>query len=651
MLSVCAVSARFSTHPKLNTQPAFLRGESWAAPAREIVMKRYDWPNITILTCLLLLAQHEFGTCYGRRSWALGGMAIRMAYTLQLHKDLDYDPLIRTEKVPLSFIDREVRRRTMWACFLMDRFTSSGTNRPMFVKEETIKAQLPIKEQFFQLDIEGPTEDLKGSVPHPASADSGQLSNAKENMGVAAYTIRAISLWGRIVIYLFQSDREVDEHAIWDPKAKFTELAKEADDFLDTLPDSLKYTTENLRTHDTEGLSTQYLFLHLAAQQNILFLNHIAAHGSQTGKPCTDAPRDFVAKTSAKAYEASKCISEILRDSESNPVNTPFGGYCAFWSSSVQMPAIFSKNSTMEAEAKKNLATNVRYLFKMKRHWGAFYWTSQHLKEQYKACADTARQGPGRSSAPTVSSIYHYGDWFDRYPHGVSETDFEDPLTNVKKEVGGDAVLQQKNDYHTVQEFFSTLSPAPPRLEREPTKSLSRENAKKNAQVPPQTDSRRLSSENNLDSGPAAQILDTSNHELAQQYSQMGPDNNGNMYAHPAYYGQTNVFHPPQQPMLQLDRHLVFGEYSGGGDLLGFNGPNMMDTAGWDINMGNMMNGWMEDPSSAWFVPFNMGPPGVGQDGDVFNSLGGSGVNYQMGGMSIDNMGNGNGMAGSNDGT
>src|SRR5277367_2138444 len=213
-------------------------------------MKRYDWPNITILTCLLLLALHEFGTCCGGRSWALGGMAIRMAYTLQLHKDLDYDPMNRSSKTKLSFIDREVRRRTMWACFLMDRFTSSGTNRPMFVKEETIKAQLPIKEKFFQLDIEGPTEGLQGNVPYPASSDTGQFSDAKENMGVAAYNIRSISVWGRIVIHLFQSGGEANVHPIWDPKARFVELAKEAQDFVNSLPAYIKYTPENLRIHE-----------------------------------------------------------------------------------------------------------------------------------------------------------------------------------------------------------------------------------------------------------------------------------------------------------------------------------------------------------------------------------------------------------------
>src|SRR5690606_26056990 len=116
------------------------------------------------------------------RSWALGGQAIRMAFALQLHKDLEHDPLGHDGKTELSFIDREIRRRTMWACFLMDRLNSSGTDRPMFIREQTVGIPLPVKEQYFQLDMPAPTESLSGEVLHPVSDDDGQLADAKKNM-------------------------------------------------------------------------------------------------------------------------------------------------------------------------------------------------------------------------------------------------------------------------------------------------------------------------------------------------------------------------------------------------------------------------------------------------------------------------------------
>ncbi|KAJ4292219.1 hypothetical protein N0V88_005850 [Collariella sp. IMI 366227] len=417
---------------------------------------KYEWPNITILTCLLILGLHEFGTCHGGRSWSLGGQAIRMAFALQLHKDLEHDPLRIPGKTQLSFVDREIRRRTMWACFLMDRFNSSGTDRPTFIREETMKIPLPIKEKNFQYDIPGPTETLRGQLLDPVSED--QPNEARDNMGVAAWMIKAIALWGRIIGYLNQGGKELDSHPMWSPESEYTKLLKQTDDFLTELPESLAYTPENLKAHETENLANQFLFLHISIQQTILFMNRFAV-SSPRGHSLQDVPKAFVTKAGAKAFAAANRISELLKDAESHFITAPFTGYCAFLSSTVHIFGIFSGNPTIEATSKRNLATNVKFLSRMKQYWGMFHWMSENLRAQYRACGDAARQG-NLASESAASPIFQYGDWFDRYPHGVSQSDFLDPATDKKKEKGDDAVLEQKPELHTVEEFFTTLSPS-----------------------------------------------------------------------------------------------------------------------------------------------------------------------------------------------
>ncbi len=631
ILAVCAVSARFSTHPKLNTTPEFLRGEEWASEARDIVMRRYEWPNITILTCLLILGLHEFGTCQGGRSWALGGQAIRMAYALQLHRDLDYDPLKRNGTAELSFIDREIRRRTMWACFLMDRFNSSGTDRPTFIKEESIKVQLPIKEKYFQLDMPGPTEDLKGNVPHPVSPGAGQLSNAQDNMGVAAYMIRSIALWGRIINYLNLGGNDEDPHPMWHADSKYADLIKQTGSFDSTLPESLKYTPENLHTHETEGLANQFLFLHISVQQNILFMNRFAVPGQTGGRPPADVPKDFVTKAGAKAFEAANRISELLRDGEIYFVTAPFTGYCAFLSSTVHVFGVFSKNPAMETASKKNLVTNVKYLSKMKRYWGMFHWMSENLKEQYRVCADAARQGSSASGTTQSPSIFQYGDWFDRYPHGVSSSDFEDPAMGIKKEKGDDAVLGEESSYQTVEKFFHTLEPLQPQ-DRESGKI-----PKRKVKKTPIGRHDRLDAVNtNVQGVTSMQMHHSGNPQLPQGYTQMSPTTSVNIYNQQPYYGQDVLLPPHQQGILpQLDRQLVFGAYAGM-DPSSLSSHNMLDAANsWDLQMNGGMNGFMTEPSSAWFMPFNMEPPDLGHEQDIFNTPG-----YGMGGMQVNNTGN-----------
>ncbi|KAF3770217.1 hypothetical protein M406DRAFT_248587, partial [Cryphonectria parasitica EP155] len=460
VLSVCAIAARFSNHPELTTKkrPEYLRGEEWASTARDIVNKRYDWSNITILICLLILGLHEFATCQGSRSWALGGQAIRMAFALQLHKDLDHDPA--RPNVPLSFVDREIRRRTMWACFLMDRFHSSGRDRPSFIKEEMLRIPLPVKEKNFQLDMPALTENLQGEVPGAAGAEDGaEASNAKENMGVAAYLIKAISIWGRIVSHMNQGGKDLDVKSLWDPDSEYTRLANEAEEMATSLPESLVYNSANLHVHDTESLANQFILLHIAIQQNILFLNRFATSPS-SANTAEVPPTPFVINAGKKAYDAADRISEILKESESYFVTAPFVGYCAFLSSTVHVIGSYTSNPTIQANSRHNLGININFLSRMKRYWGMFSYMIDNLRDQFRNCAETSVRGNlPNGSSPSIASIFQYGDWFDRYPHGVSQSDFADPAIHKKKEEGEDAALEQKSELRTVEEYITEFPP------------------------------------------------------------------------------------------------------------------------------------------------------------------------------------------------
>lgn len=693
ILSVCAIAARFSNHPKLGTNPNFLRGEEWASAARDILTKRYEWPNITILTCLLILGLHEFGTCHGGRSWSLGGQAIRMAFALQLHKDLEHDPLRVTGKTQLSFIDREIRRRTMWACFLMDRFNSSGTDRPCFIREETLKIPLPIKEKNFQYDMPGPTETLSGQVLEHIS--EGIASEAKENMGVAAWMIKAIALWGRIIGYLNQGGKELDPHPMWSPESEYSKLIKQTEDF--ELPESLSYTPENLHLHETDNMANQFLFLHISIQQNILFMNRFAI-SSPNDPSQRDVPKAFVTKAGAKAFAAANRISELLKDAEAHFITAPFTGYCAFLSSTVHIFGIFSGNPTMEATSKRNLATNVKFLSKMKRYWGMFHWMSENLREQYRTCADAVRQGNNPANENAASPIFQYGDWFDRYPHGVSQSDFHDPATYKKKEKGDDAVLEQKPELHTVEEFFTTLSPQSAETAGNGLTRANQQLKRKSIVRKPSTTSR--AGDQNLSplqtdfarhhpGATAEQIHAARLHQ--RSFSTAAANGLGGQTSGPGSYNPLSVAHAnasyhalspvspvavshlshhhhhhppgsffPHDPFAlplsahglpQLDRQLVFGAY-------GVDHPGMGSLAGWAQEHGDGANrerehprhvhrhshGHVQDaalhaafgePSSAWFMPFNMEPPEIGADLGVggVGSLDGFASMFGNGGM------------------
>lgn len=652
ILAVCAISARFSTHPQLRTEPAFLRGEDWASKARDIALKRFDTPNITILITYLLLGLHEFGTCQGGRSWMFGGMAQRMAYALQLHKDLDHDPLGKEngDRAELSFTDREIRRRTMWSCFLMDRFNSSGTDRPLFVSGQFIKVQLPIREHYFQMEIPGPTEDLEGKVQNPVSADAGQLADAKENMGVVAYLVRSVAIWGRLIMFNNLGGKEQERVPIWSPQSTFQDLKKEAYEFKSSLPERLHFTQENLQNHITEKTANQFVFLHIVYHQIILFLNRFALPSHAGSRPPQDMPHQFLTEAAHAALDAANQISLLVNEAMNYNVVVPFAGYCAFLSSTVHIRGVFSKNPKLEMASKRYLAYNVKFLSKMKKYWGMFHFVAENLKDLYRQHADAALRGPAAVNG-RQPSIFQYGDWFDRYPHGVSRTDYEDPAADVKKEAGTDAVLGQKSDLQSVEEFFASLSPTSKAAEQ------SKRGNKKTKQSKSQGENKQASTASPSAQTGNPQQLQTSS-PLDQQHpmhlpQQLDPSSSAFDASAAAAFMQQNPQHSYDfnmpgssdltslnHPMSALDRQMVLQSYA---TFMDRNEPFALDVNAFNASLHQQHQqqqnpgtqhhhhhpnataapepGFFTDPSAAWFMPFNMDPPTVlGDDSGVFGT-------------------------------
>jgi hypothetical protein len=647
ILAICAISARFSTHPQLRTEPAFLRGDNWAERAREISLKRYDTPNITILIVYLILGLHEFGTCQGGRSWMFGGMAQRMAYALQLHKELDYDPAVpEAERKPLSTTDREIRRRTMWSCFLMDRFNSSGTDRPLFVNEQYIAVQLPVKENLFLKEIQAPTEDLAGNIPNPVSPGSGLPTNAKENMGVSAYTIRLICIWGKLVKYMNLGGKEREREHMWSPKSTFLSIRKEARDFKESLPEMLLYNAQNLKSHAVGKTANHFLYLHILYQQIMLFMHRFAFPTRADSRPPKDVPRDFLTESARTALDAANQISILINEAMDYNVVAPFAGYSAFFSSTVHVHGVFSKNPKLEAQSKKYLAYNVKYLSKMKKYWGMFHYIAENLKELYRQHADAQLRGPSTTGDKSgKANIFQYGDWFDRYPHGVSKTDYEDAAEGTPNEPGTDAVLGQKSDLQSVEEFFASLSP-PSRAEqqrKQARKNKSKSVSKSDASIanPAGTSTQQqharqmhaahLQQQMGHLHGLAPQdAMDATAFDAAyfsqatapsQQHTQFLADFQHQQQHAAAHHQQLPVLSTSPTSLLSHHQHQHPMDLSPFPDLSGHH-PHPTNAAFWNLDPMSLGAGTghnsFYDAGNAWFLPFNMDPPILADDGGVF---------------------------------
>ncbi|KAA8572316.1 hypothetical protein EYC84_002941 [Monilinia fructicola] len=142
--AVCTLAARFSDHPLLTTShesphPKSEYGQVFAQRAKAAVVDTFPCPTVGAVQACLLLAYEGFGANQDSALWMYLGCSIRMAVDLGLQK-LDGHPRFTVEEK--NEIEEE-RIDTLWAVLMLDRVISSGTGRPVSLKDEDLELTLP----------------------------------------------------------------------------------------------------------------------------------------------------------------------------------------------------------------------------------------------------------------------------------------------------------------------------------------------------------------------------------------------------------------------------------------------------------------------------------------------------------------------------
>ena len=206
---ICALGARFfaleysDSFSPLSKEVIQSMGTQWAKIAEEIFFADYSTISITKLKVLILLHDHEARTGNYAGSFLLTGLVTRMAHALQLNNEVSADVLCKEMGgSPNEVSVRESRRRMMWACYMIDVWAGSGVDHLTILNERDLKIQLPCNERNFTLQIGCVTERLeKGSVLDFIPAEDIP-QNPSDNLGMAAYYVRIVSIWRRVLRYV-----------------------------------------------------------------------------------------------------------------------------------------------------------------------------------------------------------------------------------------------------------------------------------------------------------------------------------------------------------------------------------------------------------------------------------------------------------------
>ena len=216
----------------------------------------------------LMLGLHEWGHSLGVSAWLHIGNATRLAQVMALfhadgHKASESSTHSTSEETQLDkntpppdesvVLQREIRRRTVWSCFIMDRLLASGKNRISMLQATELNVQLPCSERQFLHIQEVETAFLEKSIQHGSVKSEDVLTKY----------IRLIDIFGRFSVWSHKGGRRTEgQIPPWENETTFYKLERELEEWAKALPTDLRWTQANLSAHIENRNSTTYATMH-----------------------------------------------------------------------------------------------------------------------------------------------------------------------------------------------------------------------------------------------------------------------------------------------------------------------------------------------------------------------------------------------------
>ncbi|KAI1142248.1 fungal-specific transcription factor domain-containing protein [Hypoxylon sp. FL0543] len=225
--------------------------------------------SVERVAAYLMLGLYEWGQTQpktgGLGAWMYVGVAIRMAQYLGLgfgdipesrDSQVESTELQRRSSCQQSQValDKEVRRRTMFSCFILDRMLACGKERVPIIQAEDIQVQLPCSEDKFDLAMEVPTGFLRNRGQH--GVDDSVLSRF----------IQLVDIWSDISKFSSQGGRlneKERDHPPWTEGSTFYRLNEKLAAFDAELPSTFTFSRSNYFKHENHQASSVYVSLHM----------------------------------------------------------------------------------------------------------------------------------------------------------------------------------------------------------------------------------------------------------------------------------------------------------------------------------------------------------------------------------------------------
>jgi hypothetical protein len=376
-----------------------------------------------------------------------------MAMALELHREVELNARITP-------VEREMRRRLFWACYLLDRFMACGSKRPSLIADKTIllrlpywspnPAALPVEGEFFQSDSN--LQHFQGSGKK-CQGSSGMLIDISRILGITNRYLAAGGVKG-------------DSHFPWHSLSNLSKIRQHLDVWASGTDDVFSSVDALFGQPDSTVLVLSKLIYHLI--HCLVYRPFIPINLAELAG--TGQHQSWQIEATNMCFLHANAIAELVElGKQTATIEWPaFVGYCICTAGTVHIHgAHYSKIGMNEmisfASSADFLSREMQQLSELRYAWASVQHQRETLQGIYNAHAElvkTLQNNPIRQSP-----VFHLGDFFDRYSNiggqGVQCFTFDPANLSL-----ADVIVDFATDTYTGHDLYAPRNELDPSMER-----------------------------------------------------------------------------------------------------------------------------------------------------------------------------------------
>jgi hypothetical protein len=310
---------RFSENPYFANRKTELV-EKYLAAANQIIttLVREGVVTLPLLQAIVLCTFVDIHSGRPHRAFVCLGIGIRLAEAVGL---------LAEPSDLLNPIEQEEHRRVFWAMYMLDRIAGTGQSLVQSIRDEDVEVQLPMDEESFAKGLMKPTAPL---IPNESDEDSDHV----EDLGIVAYLVRILAIWGRVVTYVVQGKTGQRSTQPWHPGSDFAAIEASLLQFEANFPKQHRYTPETLRQRvigdEARYYAGPWLIMQFIYHTAHCLLHHPVFPTLRLQHIWKKIPSAFLQRSSDMRLVHSRWIVRFIRDAEAcgYELMSPFMGYC-----------------------------------------------------------------------------------------------------------------------------------------------------------------------------------------------------------------------------------------------------------------------------------------------------------------------------------